>query len=86
MYNLPLWFFNHGFEFQSSVCNGCRDLTMLYLNISDIAIITVSGVDYCCIIHYIGKHEVIHLLENSVSKKSTLKIVYSYSCQTCRLV
>ena len=23
------WFFNHGFKFQSYVCNGCHDLTML---------------------------------------------------------
>lgn len=73
MYNLTLWFFNHRSEFQNSVRNGCHDLT-LYLNISDIAIITVNGVDYSCIIHFIGKHEVIHLLENSVSKKSALKI------------
>ena len=33
-------FFNHGFKFQDSVCNGCHDLTMLCLNLSDIAIIT----------------------------------------------
>ena len=36
------WFFNHGFEFQDSVCNGCHDLAMLKVNISDIAIITVK--------------------------------------------
>ena len=45
------WFLNHGFKFQDSVCNGCHDVTMLCLNISDIAIITVKGVDYRCIIH-----------------------------------
>ena len=45
------WFFNHGFKFQDSVCNGCQDLTMLCPNISDITIITVKNVDYCCIIH-----------------------------------
>ena len=22
------WFFNHGFKFQDSVCDGCHDLTM----------------------------------------------------------
>ena len=38
---------------------------MLCLNISDIALITVKGVDYCCIIHDISKSEAIHLLENS---------------------
>ena len=35
-------FLNHGFEFQDSVCNGCHDLTMLSVNISDIAIITIK--------------------------------------------
>ena len=60
------WFFNHGFKFQDSVCNGCHDLTMLSVNISDIAIITVKNVDYRCIIHNISKSEAINLLENSV--------------------
>ena len=39
-------FFNHGFVFQDYACNGCYDLTMLCLNISDIAIITAKGFDY----------------------------------------
>ena len=59
------WFFNHGFKFQDSVCNGCHDLTMLSFNISDIAIITVKNVDYRCIIHNITKSEAINLLESS---------------------
>ena len=60
------WFFNHGFKFQDSVCNGCHDLTMLSVNIRDIAIIPVKNVNYCCIIHSISKSEVINLLKNSV--------------------
>ena len=36
------------------------------LNLSDIAIITVKGVDYRCIIHDISKSYPIHLLENPV--------------------
>ena len=50
----------------SNVYNGCYDLRMLCLNISNIAIITVKGVDYPCIIHDISKYEAIHLLENPV--------------------
>ena len=49
------WFFNYGFKFQDYVCNGCHDLTMLSVNISDIAIITDKNVDYRCIIHSISK-------------------------------
>ena len=58
------WVFYHGFEFQDHVCNGCHDLSMLCLNISEMTIITVKNVDYCCIIH-ISKSEAISLLENS---------------------
>ena len=39
---------------------------MLCLNISDIAVVIVKGIDYFCIIHDISKSEAIHLLENSV--------------------
>ena len=46
--------FNHGFKFQDSVCNGCHLLTVLSVNISDIAIITIKNVDDCCTIHIIN--------------------------------
>ena len=52
-------FFNHGFKFQNYVCNGCRNLTLLIVNIIDIAVITVENVDYCCIAHNISKYEAI---------------------------
>ena len=60
------WFFNHGFKFQDSLFNSCHDLTMLSVDISDIAITTVKDVDYCCIIHNISISEAINLLKNSL--------------------
>ena len=60
------FFLNHRFEIQYYVCTGCHDLSMLCLNISDIAIITFKNVDYCCIMYNISKSEVINLLEKSV--------------------
>ena len=83
------WNFNYGFKFQNSVCNCCHDLTLLCLNINNVAIITVKSVDYCFIIHGISKSEAIHLLKKSIiddpgcqrkcmSKKSMLKIVHNY--------
>ena len=57
-------FFNHGFKLKDYVCNGCNDLSMLCLNISDIAIITVKNVDYCCIMYDICKSKAINLLKN----------------------
>ena len=60
------FYFNHGFKFQDYVCNGCHDLTMLSLNISDIAIITVKNIDYRCTIYNISNSETINLSKNSV--------------------
>ena len=60
------WFFNYGFMFQDSVCNGCQYLTKLSVNINDIVIITVKNVDYRCIIHNISKSASINLLKISV--------------------
>ena len=40
------YFFNHGFKFQDSVCKDSYELTMLSLNVRNIAIITVKCVDY----------------------------------------
>ena len=59
-------FFYNGFKLQNSVYNGCDDLTMLCLNITNFAVVTVKDADYCCIIHDINKSEANNLLENSV--------------------
>ena len=55
------WFFNHRLKFQDHVSNDCHDLTILCLNISYAAIITVKNVDHRCIMY-----NIINLLENSV--------------------
>ena len=55
------WFFSHGFKFQDSACNGCHHLKILYLNISDIPIITIKMIDYPSIIHNISIFEAINL-------------------------
>ena len=39
---------------------------MICVNISDITIATVKGIDYRCAIHEISKYEAIQLLENSI--------------------
>ena len=59
-------FFHNRFRFQDSVYNGCHDLTILSVNKSNIALITVKNVDYHCIIHEISKAEAINFLESSV--------------------
>ena len=59
-------FSNHEFNFQDFVCNGCHDLAMLSVIISDIAVITFKNVDHRCIIHNISKSEIINLFKNSI--------------------
>ena len=59
-------FFNHGFKFRDSICNGCHDLTMLCLSINDTVIITVKDVDYHFFIYDISKSKAVHLLQSSV--------------------
>ena len=59
------WYFlNKGFKFQANVCNGCRDLLMMSMNLSDIAILNIKGADYCYIISRINKSEAINLMQN----------------------
>ena len=60
------WTFNHWFKFQDSLCNGCYDLRILCLNISNTANIAVKGVGYCSIIYDISKSEATCLLKNYV--------------------
>ena len=43
------WFFNHEFKFQGAICNGCHDLMMSFLNLTDIDIVTGRNVDCCCV-------------------------------------
>ena len=51
------WYFlNIGFEFQSNVSNGCHDLVMMSINLSNIAI--------CCVISGTSKNEAINLVQN----------------------
>ena len=59
-------FLNYVFKFQDFICNGCHHMTMLSVNISDIAIISIKNVDYCWIIQKISKYEVINVLESSM--------------------
>ena len=45
------WYFlDKGFEFQPNVCNKCHDISIMFLNFSDIAILNIKVTDYCCII------------------------------------
>ena len=38
---------------------------MMTMNLSDIAILSIKGCDYCCIISLISKNEAINLMQNT---------------------
>ena len=46
------------------VCNGCRDLLMMFINLDDFATLNINSVNYCCNINEINKSEALNLLEN----------------------
>ena len=46
---------NKSFKFQQNVYIRCHDLLMMSINLSDIAILNIESVDYCCIISELAK-------------------------------
>ena len=60
------WYFlDKGFKFQSYLCDGCHNISVMSMNPSNIAILNIRGVDYCCIINGISKNEAVNLLQNA---------------------
>ena len=59
------WYFlDKGFAFQSDPHNGCHDLLMMSMNLSDIAILNIKGANYCFNNSGISKCEAIDLMQN----------------------
>ena len=43
------WYFlYYSFKFQPIFCNRSHDLLMMSINLSDVAILSIKGSDYCC--------------------------------------
>ena len=58
------WYFlDKGFKFQPDVCNGCHDILIMSMNLSDIAILNIHSADHR-IISGIRKREAVNLLQN----------------------
>ena len=59
------WYYQiRSFKFQPNVCSGCHDVFMMFMNLSDIAILNISGANYGCIILRISKSKAINLMQN----------------------
>ena len=57
-------FLDKEFKFQSDICNGCHDLLIIFVNLSNITILNIHDANYCCIISGISKNEAIKLIQN----------------------
>ena len=56
------YFLNYSFKFQPNVYNRCHDLSMMSMNLRNIAILNIKGYDYHCIMSLISKNEAINLM------------------------
>ena len=70
--NCHYWYFlDKGFKFQPDVCNGCHNVLMMSMNLGNIAILNIRGIDDRCIISRIVKSQAINLMQNfNLSEKS----------------
>ena len=55
-----------GFKFEPHVCNKCQDVLMTAYELKNIAILSVEGVNFKCILWGINKDESVNRLNNSV--------------------
>ena len=55
-------FLGKGFKFQPHVCNGCHDVLMMSMSLSNIDMLNIHGADYRCNIYGISKSEVMNLI------------------------
>ena len=58
-------FLNYSLKFHWNACNRSHDLLMMSMNISDIAVLSIKGTDYRCIISLISKNEATNLMQNA---------------------
>ena len=49
------YFLDKGFTFQPIYCKGCNDVLMMSMNLNNISILNINGIDYHCIITEISK-------------------------------
>ena len=74
-------FLDKGFKLQLYIYSECHDLLMMFINLDDIAILNIHGVDYRCNITGISKSEAESLLQNAdLSQKSATFIKHKNSC------
>ena len=54
-------FLIYSFKFQPTVCSRCHNLSMMSINLSDIAVLNIQASDYHSVISLISKSKAINL-------------------------
>ena len=54
-----------GLKFQPFVCNGCHYVLMMSIKPSDLVILNICGLNYCCIANGTSKNKATNLLQNA---------------------
>ena len=66
------WYFlDKGFKFQPDGCNGCHDILMISMTLSNIAVLNIHSCDYRFIMNGISKSEVVNLLQKAELKEKS---------------
>ena len=59
------WYFlDKGFKLQPDICNGYHDVLKMSLKLTNITILNIRGLDYCCIINGIIKVDAVNIQQN----------------------
>ena len=69
------WYFlDKDLKVQPNICNGCNDLLMMSMNLSNIAVLNIKSANRRCIISGIRNSEAINLMRNTdlTEKSGTL--------------
>ena len=73
------YFLDKAFKFQPYICNSCHDVLMIPMNLSDISISDINGVDYLRILSGISKIEAVNVLQKAdLNKKGKHYKSYIY--------
>ena len=60
-----LVFFGKGFKFQPDVSNGCPDVSMISMNLNNVATPNTHHIHWHCVIDRINKNEAVNLLHKT---------------------
>ena len=59
------YYFKDGFKYQPYVCNGCHDISMTVMNLSDFFLLNIKGVDYRVYVSGVDKNTAVYIFKNS---------------------